>query len=114
MNEGAYMIREFDIRRRGEAILVGIAVEQAVLDFETTEGTLRVCLAFLDKSHRGMIDMPIGKFGNLEVRLIIYHDESLSICLDGPEFELTRSQCAGIWLSKEDLRNVITAALDPG
>jgi hypothetical protein len=105
------MIREFDIRRRGDAILVGIAVEHAVLDFETTEGTLRECLVFLGKAHCGLIDMRVGSFGDFPVRLNVHHDDSLSICLDGPYFEPTRSQCAILELSKEDLRQVINAVL---
>jgi hypothetical protein len=43
------MIQELDIRRRGDAILVGIALESAILDFETTETLLRTALEMLDK-----------------------------------------------------------------
>lgn len=105
------MIHDFDIRRRGAAILVGIAVNQAVLDFETNEETLRESLAFLDLPHRGAIDMRIGKFGDFPVTLNVHHDDSLSIFVDGPEFDETRSQSAALWLTKEDLRRVISGAL---
>jgi hypothetical protein len=105
------MIREYDIRRRGDVILVGIALEDAVLDFETNEELLRGCVAFLDAPHKGLVDMAIGKFGDFRVRLNIHHDDSLSIFVDGPPFEPPRELCAAIWLSKPDMRDVIAAAL---
>jgi hypothetical protein len=111
------MIREFDIRRRGDTILVGIALDHAVLDFESTEASLRECLAFLDAPHKGLVDKGIGKFGQFPVTLSMHHDDTLSIFVDGPSFEPQRELCAAIWLSKDDLRSVITAALsnaEPG
>ena len=105
------MIREYDIRRRADAILIGIALEHAVLDFETTEGLLRDCLAFLDTPHHGLVHMGIGKFEQLPVTLNMHHDDSLSIFVDGPPFEPQRELCAAIWISKDDLRGVIEAAL---
>jgi hypothetical protein len=112
------MIRECEIRRRGDLILVGIALDHAVLDFETTDGLLRDCLAFLDAPpHRGLADMAIGKFGPFRVRLNIHHDGSLSIFVDGPPFEPQRELCAAVWLSKQDMCDVITKALsgaEPG
>ncbi len=105
------MIREYDIRRRGDAILVGIAVEHAVLDFETTEGLLRECLAFLDAPHVGLADIRIGTFGPFPVRLNVHGDGSLSIFVDGPPFEPPRELCAAVWLTEQDLRRVIGAAL---
>ena len=91
--------------------MVGIALDRAVLDFETTEELLRDCLAFLDAPHKGLIDIGIGKFGAFRVRLNMHADDSLSIFVDGPPFEAQRELCAAIWLTKEDLRSVINAAL---
>jgi hypothetical protein len=105
------MIRECDIRRSGDLILVGIALDHAVLDFETTERLLRDCLIFLDAPHRGPADMAIGKFGPFGVTLNMHRDGELSIFVDGPPFEPQRELCAAIWLSKLDLREVIAAAL---
>ena len=42
------MIHDLDVQRRGDAILVGIALDNAVLDFETSEQKLRECLQFID------------------------------------------------------------------
>jgi hypothetical protein len=71
-----------------------------VLDFETTEGVLRDCLAFLDVPHQGLVDMGVGRFGQVPVRLNVHHDDSLSIIVDGPSFEPQRELCAAIWLSR--------------
>lgn len=106
------MIREFDVRRRADAILIGIALDDAVLDFETDEATLRHCLVVLAAPHQGLVDVGIGKFGEFPVRLNIHHDDSLSIFVDGPTFEPLRELCAAIWLSKQDLQRVITTALE--
>jgi hypothetical protein len=105
------MIRERDVRRIGEAILIGIAVDAAVLDFTTTEAALRDCLAFLAEPREGLASMQIGTFGHFPVTLNAHHDDSLSIFVDGPEFEPNREMCAAIWLSKEDLNSVIGEAL---
>src|SRR5262245_26574742 len=108
------MIRDYQIQRRGDVILVGIALDNAVLDFETTESLLRDCLAFLDAPHKGLVDMGIGKFGEFRVRLNMHHDDSLSIFVDGPPFEPQRNLSAAIWLSKQDVRGVVNAALTSG
>lgn len=105
------MIREWDVRRHEDAILVGLAVDAAVLDFKTTVAILRECLVFLDSPHQGLVSLRIGTFGDFPVTLNMDHDDSLSIFLDGPEFEPFRSMSAAIWLSKEELRSVIREAL---
>jgi hypothetical protein len=55
--------------------------------------------------------MQIGEFGDFPVTLNMHHDDSISIFVDGPDFGPQRSICAAIWLSKEDLRVVISKAL---
>lgn len=105
------MIREFDVRRNGELILIGISVDGAVLDFTTTEGRLRECLTLMERPHQGLVYMQIGEFGDFPVTLNFHHDDSLSIFVDGPDFEPQRTMSAAIWLSKENLRSVIVKAL---
>jgi hypothetical protein len=106
------VLREHHIRRRDDAILLMMAVESAVLDVETDEKRLRECLALLDAPHLGgLVSTPLGKFGPFDVMLNIYHDDSLSVFVDGPDFEESFNQSAAIWLSKEDMRRIIGSAL---
>src|SRR5262245_38610275 len=105
------MIVDMQVLRRGDAILLGIAVEHAVLDIETSETLLRECLALLDTPHKGLIDGRIGQFGNLPVTLSIDADETVAIFVDGPYFEPSRNQSAGLYLSKDDARRAIEEAL---
>jgi hypothetical protein len=104
------MIQELDIRRRGDAILVGIALESAILDFETTETLLRTALEMLDKPRNGADWMKIGVFGEFPVTLYLASDDSLTIVIDGPYFEPNRSVCAMIHLTKADFRDVVSRA----
>src|SRR5688572_20404168 len=105
------MIRECDIRRRGKAVLVGVALDNAVLDFETTEAQLRDGLAFLNSPHTGIADLNIGRFGEFHVRLNAHSDDAFSIFIDGPTFDPPRELSAAIWLSKQDLKYLFTKAL---
>jgi hypothetical protein len=105
------MIRDFDVRRRGDALLLGMAVDHAVLDVATSAEDLRECLAALDAPQRGFADVRLGQFGGCPVRVNLYHDGSVSVMVDGPEFEPTRSQVAGIWTTREELRHIIHCAL---
>ena len=105
------MLQEYYIQRRGEAILLKMAVESAVLDVVTDEKLLHESLAALDASHHGLVDVPFGRFGPFGVRLNIHSDDSLSIFADGPEFDPPMEQSAAIWISKEEIRRVINDAL---
>ena len=108
------MIKEMDIRRRGDAILVGIAIESAILDFETTETLLRTALEMLDRPRKGADWMKIGVFGEFPVTLHLASGDSLSIVIDGPYFESNRSVCAMIHLNKSEFREVVNrASLSP-
>lgn len=105
------MICNYDIRRQPDSILIGIALENAVLDFVTTDELLQECLSFVDTPHRGSADLSIGSFGPFGVTLNKGDDDQLSIFIDGPSFEPTRELCAAIWSSKDELRKVVKAAL---
>jgi hypothetical protein len=105
------VFRDCDIRRRGEAILLGIALDNAALDFETTEQQLRDCLLFLNQFHEGLSDLVIGKFGEFQVRVNAHSEDTYSIFVDGPAFDPPRDLSAAIWLSKRDLRFCLTKAL---
>jgi hypothetical protein len=105
------MIRQVDIRRHDDAILLGIATEDAVLDILTNMDLLRGCLATLEAQHSGAVWVEIGKFGSFIVTLYISHDDSMAIVVDGPEFEFNRSQCAQIWLPKAEFHQLVADVL---
>jgi len=105
------MITDWQIQRRGDKVLLGLAVHEAVLDILTDEATLASCLSFLKQPHDGHVDTPIGSFGDCSIRLNIHHDESVSIFIDGPTFDPTRSQSAAIWVEKDELISLITTVL---
>jgi hypothetical protein len=108
------MLREYHIQRRGESILLMMAVESAVLDVETDERKLRECLSALDAPHHGSVSIPLGKFGPFAVTLNVTAEGSLSVFVDGPNFAESFSQSAAIWLSKDEMRRVIVDALSEG
>ena len=105
------VIKELDIRRRGDSILIGIAVESAILDFETTETLLRNALKVLDTARAGADWTKVGVFGELPVTLYIASNDSVSIVIDGPEFEPNRSISAMMILTKTDFAVVAKKAL---
>jgi hypothetical protein len=105
------MITEHDVRRNGGSILLGIAVGNAVLDVVSTEGLLQECLNLLETPHRGLVDTRMGTFGAYPVSLNLHHDESVSIFIDGPDFESSRNQSAGIYLEKGELRRLLVEVL---
>jgi hypothetical protein len=105
------VITDLDVRRRGGTILLGIAVEHAVLDVETNTALLRRCVELLESPHSGLVDCQLGHFGSFPVTLNVHHDDSVSIFVDGPDFESFRNQGAGLYLSKEEAQRALEAAL---
>ena len=105
------MITQWQIQRKGEALILGIAVEHAVLDVVSDRTLLASCLAMLESPHRGGVDTRMGQFGELPVRLNLHHDDGVSIFVDGPKFDSTRSQSAAIWVDKEKLQDILREIL---
>jgi len=108
------MIIERDIRRVGENILLGIALENAVLDILTNDPQLQECIEMLEKPHRGLVFTKIGTFGIYTITLNLHHDDTVSMSVDGPDFYQARNQSAGIWLEKEQLRELLAEVLADG
>jgi hypothetical protein len=108
------MIIERDIQRIGGNILLGIALENAVLDIFTNDAQLRECLEMLGMPHRGLVFTKIGTFGIYPITLNLHHDDTVSMSVDGPDFDQTRNQSAGIWLEKEQLRALLAEVLAGG
>jgi len=105
------MIREHTIHHNAGQILLGIALDDAVLDILTDKHRLQQCLRLLQEPHQGLVDTVIGTFGTFLVSLNVHFDESISIIVDGPVFDPPRAQCAGIYVKKDDITRVIRQAL---
>jgi hypothetical protein len=105
------MITERDVRRRGESILLGIAVESAVLDIVTNETLLRACVSLLAEERSALAYTQMGTFGTYPVTLNSHHDDTVSIFVDGPEFEENRTQSSAIWVGKQELRELLLDVL---
>src|SRR5665213_3325295 len=106
------MLRDFEILHKGTSILLGIALEKAVLDILTDVHLLQDCLKLLREPHLGLVSAPMGTFGVYSVTLSLGHDDTTAILIDGPDFDLCRTQCAGIWPYKEDLQRVLLKTIE--
>ena len=108
------MIYDVDIRCRDNNILLGISVENAVLDIVTNVELLQRCLATLRSvSAKGSLErIRIGEFGNLPIMLNVNAHGSVDVFVDGPDFEPGRNQSAAIVLPVEELIAVIESAFE--
>lgn len=105
------MITVQQVLRRGDNVLLGIGLENAVLDVLTNDRQLEACLQELRKPYRGLISVTLGTFGIYPITLNLHNDDSTSIFIDGPEFDECRTQSAAIWLQKDELEQLLVEAL---
>jgi hypothetical protein len=102
------MITEWHIERKGEALLLGIAVaDTAVLDIVSDRASLIACLQMLESPHVGLVHTQMGRLGEFPITLNLHHDETVSIFIDGPDFDTPRNQSAAIWVEKDRLRDIL-------
>ncbi len=106
------MITDWQVQRKGDAFILGLAVEHAVLDVVTDRTLLAGCLKVLDSPHLGLVDTRMGQFGEFPVRLNLHHDNAVSIFIDGPGFDSGRNQSAAIWVEKPKLQSILKEVLD--
>ena len=106
------MLTDHQILRKGDNILFGIALDNAVLDVLTDARLLQDCLRMLREPHRGMVSTSMGTFGSYPVTLNLFHDDTVSIFIDGPVFEAARTQSAGISLEKDVLARLLLEAVE--
>jgi hypothetical protein len=97
--------------RRDDSILLGIALENAVLDILTDDALLQKCERMLRESHVGLVSVTMGTFGIYPVTLNLHHDDGVSLFIDGPAFEKNRTQSAAIWVEKAELQRIIAEAM---
>ncbi len=101
------MIKTHQILRKGTSVLLGIGTDNAVLDVLTNDAFLRECVKLLEERGGGLLHTQMGTFGACPVTLNVHDEKTVSIFIDGPDFESTRTQSAAIWLEKDELRNLL-------
>jgi hypothetical protein len=101
------MITEWQIQRKGAAILLGIAIEHALIDVVTDRSLLTSCLTMLETPHNGLVHARMGLFGEFPVTLNLDHADAVSIFIDGPDFDSPRNQSAAIWVDKDRLCEIL-------
>jgi hypothetical protein len=106
------MTTRHQILRKDTRILLGIAQDNAVLDVLTDEQLIQNCLRLLREPHRGLVCAPLGTFGVYTVRLNLHHDDTVSVFIDGPDFDPCRTQSAAICPRKDDLQQLLLGALE--
>ncbi len=102
---------DYQTHRRDSEIYLGIAVQNAVMSVLTRQDLLRECMRLLTQPHQGLVDTKLGSFGAADVRLNLDHDDTVSIFIDGPDFDEGLVLSSGIWVDKEYLKKVIEEAL---
>lgn len=105
------MITDWQLHRRDGRLILGIAVQHAVLDVVSDVALLQNCLTLLRSPHRGLADTRIGSFGEFQVTLNVHPDDKVSIFVDGPAFDVGRSQSAAIWVEKDRLCQILEEAV---
>jgi hypothetical protein len=106
------MIKTHQVLRKGTSILLGIGLDNAVLDVMTSESQLRECLKLLQEPHRALVYTQMGTFGNYAVTLNVDNGDTVTVMIDGPNFDPCRTQSAGIWLAREDFQRLLVEALE--
>jgi hypothetical protein len=104
------MISEWHIQRKGDSLLLGIAIKEAVLDVVTDQNLLLNCLTMLESPHKGLVSNQLGQFGIYPVTLNLHHDDTTSIFIDGPDFDPPRTLSAAIWVDKGGLIKILQKA----
>jgi hypothetical protein len=108
------MITDHQVQRKGDEIILGLAVRNAAMDIVTTTQLLSNCLRLLTEPHQGLVYATMGKFGSFPVTLNVDHDNTVSIFIDGPDFDEGRVQSSAIWPDKESLYRIIKTILETG
>jgi hypothetical protein len=103
----AAKIADYQVQRKCNSIILGIGIQNAVMDVATNMDCLKICLKLLTDAHMGSVDAEMGRFGEFTVALGIDAKDETSIFIDGPQIEGIRGLSAAIWVEKSDLRRII-------
>lgn len=100
-------ILDWQLESQANKLLLGLAIQCAVLDVETDRESLARCLQVLETPTEGLRSLQMGRFGSFEVTLNHHHDDTVSIFIDGPIFAPRRHQSAAVWVDKTSLCKVL-------
>ncbi len=98
---------DYDVRRIGSQILLGISVERAVVDMITSVVQLRDGISYLRADHNDLDGLTLGDFGIYPVTLSVESNDSAIIMVDGPFIESSRNLSAGVYFCRSELLNVL-------
>ena len=111
MNEIKLLIEPHQVQVKGEEILLGVCIENAIMDIRTNKNILENCLSIIYGHSAGLASVQIGNFGSFEVTLNLYSEGKASIFIDGPDFDHDRVQSSAIWIEKDNLKDLISNVL---
>ncbi|HMN42548.1 MAG TPA: hypothetical protein PKE29_17035 [Phycisphaerales bacterium] len=103
-------IQDWQLQRKADRLLLGLATSVAILDIETDDSTLRSCAELLRSSPPSRKDLPIGKFGSFQITIATgpgVADETTKLWIDGPKSNTPRTQSAMIRVHTADLLDII-------
>jgi hypothetical protein len=107
------MITDWQIQHRDDALILGLATENAVLDIVSNRSRLAESLALLRSPHVGLVHTRLGSFGEFDITLNSHHDNRVSIFVDGPEFQPGRTQSVAIWVDRAQLEEILGEVTGP-
>jgi hypothetical protein len=92
-------------------VLIGLVVENAVLDICTDTTRMHAAIAMLEREVDHTEHMELGEFGPLAITLNSNRGDSASVFIDGPNFGPGRNMSAAIWCDKQELLSVLRRGL---
>jgi hypothetical protein len=105
------MAIDWQIDRENDTILIGLAIDNAVLDIKTNEKLLMNLANAFEKTTLGTESIPIGWFGEFPIRVNLGKEDSVSVFVDGPQFCVRRTQSSAIWIDKGELQKIVMSVL---
>ncbi|MBI5722451.1 MAG: hypothetical protein HZA50_00720 [Planctomycetes bacterium] len=106
------MIKDYQVQTRGDKILLGLAIDYALLDVVTDRLLLANCKKLIETPHNGLVFTQLGTFGHHPVMLNIHANDEIALFVDGPEFNEGRTQSVAIWVDATSLLKIINELIN--
>jgi hypothetical protein len=95
-------ITDRDIRYENNRILLSIALQESVLDIDSDLSALQAAITFLHQTSEELRTMTLGSFGIYPISLVSLSSEQVCIFVDGPNFQKSKTQSAGVYFWKDE------------